>query len=759
MPLPISRLRRWFAFTAIVLVVLVAGMYFYARWRVRNTLREMPKKIGIEFAQTADGFTVSKSEQGRTLFLVRASKAVQFKQGGRTELHNVTITLYGRDSSRFDQIYGSDFEYDPQSGDVTAHGEVQIDLEANPEGILSPDQTPPKELKNPIHLTTSGLVFNQKTGNAYTKERVAFQTPQASGSAVGVNYVAKNSVLTLQSQLEVLLTGPNSARITAVRGVVTRNPQRQVALEQPHMIRGEEKLDSETATLFFHPDNTLERVVASGNVQAETIQSRADHRSEMHARADQAELQMAGEHSVLRTATLTGDVQLQSIGDQQAAGDAGRVVVDFSGRREVEKIHAENGVRLKQVHPSLASSDSKTATTAQDIEIAAPAMDFFIAGGDRLDRAETLGSGRIVISQPNAKQQTLVTAAKFQAKFGERSEFVSLHGAPDAKIVTTTPGQPDRVSGSDKLDVAFRQAGGVESITQAGNLSYVDGDRKAWAEQARYTPADTVLTLTGSPRVVESGMTTTAKTMRLNRTTGDATAEEDVKSTYSQLKQQPDGALLASADPIHVTSQSMTAHRSPAIALYTGMARLWQTTNTVEAPNIQFDRNNRSVVAYGDGVPVRTVIVEVDKADKATPVLMTSSRMTYTDAERRVHMEGRVVAKGADVTLTSDHMDALLVSRAQSAGNQSVGSSGELDRIIADGNVVIQQPGRRATGQKLVYVAADDKFILTGGPPSIFDAERGKITGDSLTFYKRDDRVLVEGRGASPTVSTTRVAR
>jgi len=29
----------------------------------------------------------------------------------------------------------------------------------------------------------------------------------------------------------------------------------------------------------------------------------------------------------------------------------------------------------------------------------------------------------------------------------------------------------------------------------------------------------------------------------------------------------------------------------------------------------------------------------------------------------------------------------------------------------------------------LVYTAADDKFVLTGGPPSIFDAERGKITG------------------------------
>ena len=59
-----------------------------------------------------------------------------------------------------------------------------------------------------------------------------------------------------------------------------------------------------------------------------------------------------------------------------------------------------------------------------------------------------------------------------------------------------------------------------------------------------------------------------------------------------------------------------------------------------------------------------------------------------------------------------------------------------------------RQPNRRATGEKLVYTAADDKFVLTGGPPSIFDAEHGKITGDSLTFYRRDDRVLVEGKQA-----------
>jgi lipopolysaccharide export system protein LptA len=78
---------------------------------------------------------------------------------------------------------------------------------------------------------------------------------------------------------------------------------------------------------------------------------------------------------------------------------------------------------------------------------------------------------------------------------------------------------------------------------------------------------------------------------------------------------------------------------------------------------------------------------------------------------------------------------------------------------VAQGKVLVQEPGRRAEGEKLVYTSADDKFVMTGGPPSIFDAEHGKITGDSLTFYNRDDRVLVEGKAASPTVTTTRVAR
>ena len=68
-----------------------------------------------------------------------------------------------------------------------------------------------------------------------------------------------------------------------------------------------------------------------------------------------------------------------------------------------------------------------------------------------------------------------------------------MHGAPEAKIVSTNPGQPDRISTSDAVDANFLPQGGIESITQQGRVVYTDGQSadkqtKASADRARYTP-------------------------------------------------------------------------------------------------------------------------------------------------------------------------------------------------------------------------------------------------------------------------------
>ena len=814
MTLPVYRLRRILAATAVLLTALVVSMYFYARSRATNVLKSIPKKIGYDIKQTAHGFQFSKSDGQHTLFTVEASDLKQFKLDGNAELHNVNIVVYGRDSSRYDQISGDDFAYNQKTGDVTAMGDVSIDLVANPAGLSSPDQSTPKELKNPIHLKTRDLIFNKNTGNAWTDARVEFRTPQASGSAVGIKYEGKSNQLTLSSQIHLEISGPHSAVIEAKHGIITNEP-RQIVLDQPRLNRESGNVQADQATFNLGHENHVENIVATGDVriEARSVPAKASAKAtarqvsaaqktahqqiptEMRGRSDRAEFLFVPGEDLLRTANLSGQVHFEETGPRPMQGNAGRIVLDFAGQNELQKVHALENVHLAQKQ-SDTSASPKTASSPQDFDLNASAIDFKVAEGRFLQQAVTAGAAQITLTQasgaqpPPSTQRTVVTAGKFIADFARpegRSQLASIHGAPDTRIVSSTPDQPDRISTSDSVEATFLAQGGIETITQSGHFTYADSlapDKRmqAWADSARYTPANQMLALVGSPRVANGGMATTANTIRINRANGDALADGDVKSTYSDVKEDPNGALLASSSPIHVTAQTMTAHNAPATALYKGNVRLWQDANVIEAPSIQFDRDHRHVTALGTPPqPVQTILVQSEKVqpdkpskpvtDKShrsvkprstpgtSPITITAAKVTYGDSERRVRYEGGVVAKATEFTATAKTADAYLLPRSQTSGIQPVATPGQLDRMVAEGNVLIQQPNRRAEGQKLVYTAAEDKFVLTGGPPSIFDAEQGKITGVSLTFFRRDDRVLVEGEASSPVVTQTRIAR
>jgi len=535
MTLPVTRLRRWFAAAAILMIAIVAGMYFYARWRVRGAIHEVPAKVGLDIQQTAEGFSISKSEQGRTEFTVSASKAVQFKEGGRAELHNVKIVVYGKDSSRFDRISGDDFEFDPKSGDITATGRVLIDLEANPEGIKKPDQAPPTETGKPIHVESEGLIFNKDTGNGFATGKVTFETPEASGSAVGINYVAKTGTMTLRSSVEMDVRQPQQFHLTAERGVITKGPI-EIVLDAVHLTRQNQQLQSGRATFFLRNDNTVERILAEGDVEGEV---RA--RSLTQARSDRAELLLAGTRNQLTTAFLSGNVHLETNGASTAQGDAGRATLYFGANQVLEKVHAEDGVRLIQnksgqgaelqnkggagenaapIPGSPGRPQSGASGSAQEVEMKAPVMDFVVKNGNQLESAQTSGPPQIVVTQSDTKQKTVVTAVRFTTKFAAKNRLDVLHGEPDARIVSSIPGQLDRTSTSPTLDVRFAPEGGISTVTQAGGVTYVSGTQKAWAESGAYTAANQMLVLNGSPRVLDGGMTTTAEKISFNRATG-----------------------------------------------------------------------------------------------------------------------------------------------------------------------------------------------------------------------------------------------
>src|SRR5271170_5278667 len=187
MRITVARLRWGIVGLTCLLLAALAGFFGYARYRLHRLAKDLPARLGIDIQQTANGFTYSQSSKGHTYFTIHASKLVEYKTGGHARLHDVQITLYGpAGSTRTDKISGSDFDYDPQSGIATAKGEVQIDLAG-----LSSDQSSPNQPGNPkpaapppapdaqvqqntIHVKTSGLVFNSKTGDAVTADHMEF---------------------------------------------------------------------------------------------------------------------------------------------------------------------------------------------------------------------------------------------------------------------------------------------------------------------------------------------------------------------------------------------------------------------------------------------------------------------------------------------------------------------------------------------------------------------------------------------------------
>ena len=756
MPVSIPRLRIWFAGLGLATAAVVAGFYFDARHQLNKAVKEVPQKIGIDIQQSTQGFSLSKSEGGRTLFTIKASKAIQYKEGGRARLQDVTIVIYGRKANRYDQIYGAGFEYDQQAGTITATGEVHIDLEANTEGPKQQDQQQPTELKNPIHLMTSGLVFNQKTGFAQTEEKIEFRVPQASGSAIGASYDSKANLLTLKSNVKIATGGPEATTIDAAHGTITKDP-REMVLDGVRVDQKSRVIDANRANVSFREDNSVSHVTAIGEVHLEDKTPNG-----VSVRAPRADLEV-GQKNMIRSALFSGGVQIEGSGDDNVSGTAGKIALDFGNQNRLKHVKATENVHLAQ-------GPSKTKNDSYDLY--AQAIDLNVKNGNRFEVAETAGPAQFELVQQNSApgDKTVVSAGHFHAEFDAKNHVKSLRGDPDAKITAIANGQPDKVSTSRELQVQFAPGGGVSSILQEGDFKYSEtaalsgqkgpglGGRTATAERARYSPADDSLTLTGSPRVTDGGFSLSAQSIRINRRTGDAFAEGEVKTTYSELKQNPNGALLATADPVHVTARSMNAQRKSGVARYTGGARLWQGANIVEAPTIEFDQQQKGIIAQGTGArPVSSVFVQVDKSGKTTPMLVRAGKLTYVDAQRQAKYTGGVTAKGSDVTITADGVDVNLLASGQRGA--SAGGPSQLNDIVAEKNVVIQQTTRRATRDRLVYTAVDGKFVLTGGPPMVADAQQGTIKGDSLTFYSHDDRIVVESKESSRTVTRTRVAR
>ncbi len=122
-----------------------------------------------------------------------------------------------------------------------------------------------------------------------------------------------------------------------------------------------------------------------------------------------------------------------------------------------------------------------------------------------------------------------------------------------------------------------------------------------------------------------------------------------------------------------------------------------------------------------------------------TPVTIEAKRMTVDNKRGLVKFEGSVVAVKGDMRVSCDTMQIFLDKK------------GEIDRIVALGNVEVKVKDKIVTSQKAVYYSKEDKIVFTGTPKAWLG--KNVVSGDKITYFIKDDRSVVESEGEEKKVS------
>jgi lipopolysaccharide export system protein LptA len=140
---------------------------------------------------------------------------------------------------------------------------------------------------------------------------------------------------------------------------------------------------------------------------------------------------------------------------------------------------------------------------------------------------------------------------------------------------------------------------------------------------------------------------------------------------------------------------------------------------------------------------------------------ISSGTLTYWDLENRAHLEKNVVVQSQTERMRGPVLD-LYFTREPDGKNVSQGTSqgtSKISRAVGTGGVEVEQGDRRGTADQGVYTAADDKFVLSGGTPTLYDENEGKTTGRELTFNIADDTIIVDSGSGRRTLTRHRVQR
>jgi lipopolysaccharide export system protein LptA len=756
---------------ALLLAALVASVYVRRAIKTREARQKAPPSVPPSVEQRSSEFSFSKVEGERTIFTVRASQATEFKEGNRDLLEDVSITIYGRHGERNDTFRTRACDYISSTGEMACAGDVQITLQPAP---------PPAGSKAPsdariIRVSTSAVSFDRNSGIARTNKPVVFSWPSGEGRALGAEYDSNRGTLELLRDIDLKLnppppSGSQSARpprstpleLTSISMMLRREAPAAEMIGQVRARQAARELSADRLVLEL--DNSLHprRVIASGHPQFRD----ADPRNTLTLGADEISTALAPEgwaESVAASGNVRGT---RSLPEGEERIEAGRVEVDLVPRRNLPRLlTARDGVVLTSRAGTAAGGAQRVQTDALEMRFSNGAP----GGGTRLETVNSLAPAAaewqrsVTLDGIATTEITRIRARQIKLRFGRfrgLDRLQQLTGSGGVEVSRQMGNNPEQTTSSQEVTARFSPAGEWASIDQSGQVRFREGVQMAQADRAHLDHGTNSVTLTGSVVLADDAMRMTARSAAFTQGSNQLRAEGGVITT--EMRAGPGAIANLAPEPAHVAADSLVADTARGRAVYSGHSRLWQGASVIEADTIELDKASDSLEASGHvrGVLPQAAWRPTGEQTGARPAPkgpelwhVVASRLTYWNAEARARLEGGVSADSPEGSLRADRMDLFFAPSADA------GSARQLVRAVATGKVDVRQENRRGTSERAEYTAAEGKFVLSDGNPTLYDSSGDTTTGRQLTFYFADDRIVVDSGKGSRTVTLHRVEK
>ncbi len=750
-----ARFARLSALTAFLLAGITGGIYLQRKWVAHRETRKAPPAPPVDVERQSSGITFSQGDGDHIVYTVHASKSTDFRGQDASLLEEVVVTAFGKKGDRHDVMRTQSCRYAKADGSIQCSGQVLMELQSAADAELTKEQG-----GRPVGLATvetSGVTFERATGHAQTVQPVKFSFANGKGTGVGAVYLSEEGQLRLVRDVWIELDASavnNKGKISAEKNPVEvtgssllfERDVRKLFLDGPVEAKTKSQ-DLKSGQLTLWLDNAFNVKTAVAEVGSRNLKPTVSLHNEKGTSS------LSAEKLTSHLAPQGWISTLNAAGEVHGRSPDSSVNADTADLEMWPKINEPKFLILR----GDVRVDTHDATSAAVRTLASNALRLDFGGPrpgehSRPEHGETLSHGAIEWTDAQGSHSKL-EADQLAADFGTNGRVQQATATGAVQTEREMKGHSTQRASANSGVVLMGSAGDWSRINLHGSVRLKESDRSAEAEEAVMLRNPQTAVLTGKAVVRDATSETHAAKMTFNQDNGNFRAEGSVRSTDFSAKS---GTVQLGSGPANLSSERLEANSKTGRALYSGHARMWQGPSVLEAESIELLKDPRIVNAVGN---VRAAFPQAPSANSTAklPILwhVSSGKLAYFEVENRARLEENVVVQSTDQKMRASTLD-LFFTRASEGKDQG---ASQISRAVGMGDVEVEEADRRATADTGVYTAKDQKFVLSGGNPTIYDTTEGMTRGRELTFYIASDTIIVDSGNGLRTLTKHRVQR